>query len=185
MGSRPRPLRQRPLLRNHRCPHGLRLLLLPVPHADGDRGPEPLRSVGATPDLTLSPTWTLCPRRAEAPGRRPCHPNWPAQPRHPPHPAPHRTAARSFCTSRAESPRGGEGVVRGRSSRSQGLRSTISMRIKKRKKEDTQAMRAETVVGEGSLPERPGAWAHTKTSWPVTSSGVLPSLPKKSCSMRE
>src|SRR5660398_139004 len=93
MGSRPRPLRQRPLLRNHRCPHGLRLLLLPVPHADGDRGPEPLRSVGATPDLTLSPTWTLCPRRAEAPGRRPCHPNWPAQPRHPPHPAPHRTAA--------------------------------------------------------------------------------------------
>src|SRR5664279_914018 len=91
MGPRPRPLRQRPLLRNHWCPHGLRVLLLSLPHADGDRGPESLRSVGATPDLTLSPTWTLCPRRAEAPGRRPRHSGWASEPGPPPHPAPHRT----------------------------------------------------------------------------------------------
>ena len=64
--------------------------------------------------------------------------------------------AKSRRVSSAESPRGGEGEVRGRSSRSQGLRSTISMRIKKRKKEDTQAMRAPMVTEEGSLPERPG-----------------------------
>src|SRR5680860_95272 len=81
-----------PLLRNDRCPHGLRLLLLPVPHADGDRGPESLRSAGAAADLTLPSSRALRPGCPEAPGRRPCHPNWSAQPRPPPHPAPHRTA---------------------------------------------------------------------------------------------
>ena len=76
--------------------------------------------------------------------------------------------ASSRRTSSAESPRGGEGEVRGRSRRSQGLRSTISMRMRKRKKEETQAMRAPMVTGEGSLPESPMPWAQTKTSWAVT-----------------
>ena len=72
-----------------------------------------------------------------------------------------------------------------RSSRSQGFRSTISMRCRKRKKEETQAMRAPMVTGEGSLPERPFPCAQTKTSCAVTSSGVVPRRPKKSWSMRE
>lgn len=66
--------------------------------------------------------------------------------------------ASSRRISSGPNPLGGDCSVLGRSSLSQGLALTIPMRMRNRKKELRQAMRAPMVIGEGALPETPGPW---------------------------
>ena len=47
-----------------------------------------------------------------------------------------------------------------------------------------QASRAPIVIAAGSRPEGPMPWAKPNTSGGVICSGVLPVVPKKSCSWR-
>ena len=55
---------------------------------------------------------------------------------------------------------------------SQGLETTRPIRIRKREKDDRQAIRAPTVVPEGVRSERPMPWTQASTSAGLTLSGV-------------
>jgi hypothetical protein len=94
------------------------------------------------------------------------------------------TTPRSRLTSSAEYPRATDWTLRGRSTASQGFETTRRIRIRNLQKEDKQAIRAPTVVGEGVRPERPMPWTQASTSAGLTRSGVLPHSAKKGHSMR-
>ena len=98
LGARSRPFRQGPLPRHHRRPHGLPLLLLPLPHPHGRREQQPLRQAGATENLDAAGPGTLSRRSASTARRHPRH------------------SARAFATGPSSSPWSSPAAVEPRSS---------------------------------------------------------------------
>jgi hypothetical protein len=71
----------------------------------------------------------------------------------------------------------------GRSKASQGFEATRSILRRNLKYELKQAIRAPTVVDDGTRPESPIPCAHAMTSGGLTSGGVLPSRLKSGHNM--